>query len=170
MKINRSYQNRLNNAQGKYFERLIEQACIYYNHKGIAMIEKTPEPFTVTKLNGYGKFEGRFIGKAQPDFKGTLKGGQAIVFEAKYTNKDRIKQDVITKNQARLLSVHEFLGAKVGVCCMINKTVGFVDWSVWDTMLDKFGRKYITEEELREFEIPTPGFADFLGVTSDAAF
>lgn len=166
----KSYQSKLNNAQGKHFERLIEQACTYYMRQGIALIEKTPEPFTVTKLLGYGKFEGRFIGKAQPDFKGTLKNGQAMVFEAKHTTQTKMSQSVVSKNQAKLLNMHELLGAKVGVCCMINKTVGFVDWATWDSMLGKYGRKYITEEELREFEIPTPGFADFLGVTSDAAF
>ena len=41
------FQNMMNNAQGRYFEKFIEGGCIYYREKGIAVIEKVPEPFKV---------------------------------------------------------------------------------------------------------------------------
>lgn len=45
-----NWRNRQSNDQGRLFENLIDQACLYYKNKGIAMIEKTPEPFRVKKL------------------------------------------------------------------------------------------------------------------------
>ncbi|GGI64719.1 Holliday junction resolvase RecU [Enterococcus alcedinis] len=154
--------NRKSNYDGKFLERLIEQGCIYYEHKCLALIEKTPEPFIVTKLGQRGTFSGRFTGRAQPDFKGTLKGGRSIAFEAKFTSKDRIKQDVVTLYQSERLTYHEAMGAVVGVVCMIGRTVAFVPWSTWKEMQSIYGRRYMTEKELKEFQVPTPGYVDFL--------
>lgn len=172
MNYSQAYRNRSNNDRGKLFERLIDQACWNYRVKEIAIVEKTPEPFSVKKKNKDGTFTGYFIGNAQPDYKGTIVGGRSIVFEAKVTSMDRISQNVVTNFQASCLEMHEQLGAVVGVCCMINKTVAFVPWSIWKDMKSIYGRKYILEKELREFQVPTPGYIDFLYLvlkkTSDA--
>lgn len=152
----------MSNDQGQMFERLIDQACLHYRVKGIAVIEKTPEPFRVKKKNSDGTFTGWFTGNAQPDYKGTLAGGQAIVFEAKMTGKDRIKRSVITDHQAACLDAHQELGALTGVCCMIKRTAAFVPWNVWKNMRQIYGRQYILEKELINFQVPTPGYIDFL--------
>lgn len=163
MNYSTNWRNRQSNDQGRLFENLIDQGCIYYQHKGIAMIEKTPEPFRVKKINKDGSMIVYPIGKAQPDYKGTLADGRAMVFEAKRTTKDRIQQSVVTDHQAACLDMHADLGAIAGVCCMIKKTVGFVPWTDWINMKNEYGRKYMTESELQAFRVETPGFIDFLG-------
>lgn len=156
--------NKVNNNQGRIFENLIDQACHYYNIHGYAVIEKTPEPFRVKNKNRDGTFEGWFTGLAQPDYKGTLAGGQAIAFEAKMTATDKMKKSVVTEHQAACLDDHFKMGAKVGVCCMMRTTVGFVPWDVWKEMKELYGRQYITIDELKKFEVPIFGFIDFLKV------
>ena len=93
------YQNKVNNAQGQFFERAIKAACALYSERGRADVDKTPEPFRVLEKSRDGIFKGRFTARAQPDFQGTLDGGRSIVFEAKYTTGDRMKQEVLTKPQ-----------------------------------------------------------------------
>lgn len=68
---------------------------------GIADIQKTPEPFRVTRNLGKGRFEGHFIHCAQPDYKGIMMNGQGIIFEAKYTDHDRIMQNAVTETQVK---------------------------------------------------------------------
>ena len=90
------YQNKVNNAQGHFFEQAIKAACALYESRGRATADKTPEPFRVLEKSRDGIFKGRFTARAQPDFQGTLAGGRSIVFEAKYTTTDRLKWDVLT--------------------------------------------------------------------------
>ncbi|EOH96359.1 Holliday junction resolvase RecU [Enterococcus pallens] len=163
MAYSRNFRNRMSNDQGQLFERLIDQACWYYRNKGLAMIEKTPEPFRVKRINKDNTFTGWFTGNAQPDYKGTVHGGRALVFEAKFTSKDRIKKSVVTGNQAACLDIYEEMGALVGVCCMIGKTAAFIPWGDWKQMKELFGRQYLLESELvEEYQVPTPGYIDFL--------
>ena len=110
-----SYRGRLNRKEGGEFEKMIEAACEYYCDKGLADIEKTPEPFAITKSLGKGKFEGHFLHKAQPDFKGTIRGGKSIVFDAKSTITDRIAVSVLSDEQRKHLLLHKKLGATSGV-------------------------------------------------------
>lgn len=61
-KIRQQYKNKQNNAQGQHFEREILAGCRMYEQKGIATIDKTPEPFRVTSKNHrtggiYGAFQ-----------------------------------------------------------------------------------------------------------------
>lgn len=91
------YQNKVNNAQGHFFESAIKAACTLYSDRERADVDKTPEPFRVLEKSRDGKFKGRFTARAQPDFQGTLDGGRSIVFEAKYTTTDRLKWDVLTQ-------------------------------------------------------------------------
>lgn len=167
MNYSKSWQNKANNNRGHQLEMLISLGCKYYRSKGIAEIEKTPEPFRTTKSNRDGTFEGRFTGNAQPDFQGTIKGGQSIVFEAKATSTDKLKQSVLSDEQTRCLASHYYLGAICGVCCNIGKTYAFVPWSIWEQMKDLYGRKYMTEKELQDFSVRAPGYIDFLGGLGD---
>lgn len=155
--------NKQNNAQGKIMERMIEAACAKYAMTEEAFIEKTPEDFHPQSINKQTKkVTGYYKAKAQPDFKGTLKGGRAICFEAKMTTKNTIKQSVITKNQASCLSNHAMLGAYCGVCVLVNKTAAFIPWGIWKNMEDHFGKKSLNESELVDYAVPTPMYIDFL--------
>ncbi len=79
----KSVQSKMKNEQGKMFEKLILAGCDYYKKKGMAIIEKTPEPFSVKRKMQGGQFIGQFHKnqKAQPDFQGTLTGGRSIILK-----------------------------------------------------------------------------------------
>ena len=85
--IRRSYIGDRSRAEGAGFEAIISSACDYYRAIGRADIEKTPEPM---KPLGGADRSGRFLAcytkQAQPDYKGVLSGGRAVVFEAKHTD------------------------------------------------------------------------------------
>ena len=80
--LRRSYLGAVSRAQGAQFEKSIADACDLYREKGMADIEKTPEPMHPIKRLAGGRFVAIFEKQAQPDYKGTLAGGQAVMFEA----------------------------------------------------------------------------------------
>ena len=87
----RQYQGYRNRELGAGLEEYIKAACEVYRLYNLAEVEKTPEPVKVMGpkhqlSNGAFGFEGVFTAQAQPDFKGTLKGGRSVVFEAKACN------------------------------------------------------------------------------------
>lgn len=158
----RSWQAMKNNAQGNFFEGYIKAACRYYQDKGVAVVEKMPEPFKTTSTNRDGTFTGRFIANAQPDFMETLRGGQAICFEAKYTSTDKIKQSVITQTQWESLERHWAAGAMAGVCVGIGDIFGFIPWGVWRGMKEIYGHKHMTKEDLEPYRVKFNGLCLFL--------
>lgn len=159
----RSYQSRVNNAQGRLLEDMIEGAARHYKIKGIAQVIKTPEPFRVLKKDhARCRAMVQFTAHAQPDFIGCLAGGRMIAFEAKYTATDRMKQDAVTPTQADALDNYQKLGGHVGVCCGIQGGYFMVPWSVWKTMKENFGRKYATAQDLKQYSIPFDGNVYFL--------
>ena len=98
-------------ASGEMFERWLSHACEFYLLKGLAHIEKTPEPFHITGKDSSGTVRGFYEKKGQPDYKGILCDGTGIMFEAKHTDSDRISQSVVTDTQWRSLDVYERFGA-----------------------------------------------------------
>ena len=99
------------------------------------------------KSLGEGRFVAIFEKQAQPDYKGTLAGGQAVVFEAKSTATDRITQDRVTEDQAeRLTRCAELGGMAFGLWAFASGQVYKLPWSIWENMQEHFGVKYITEE------------------------
>lgn len=150
----RSWQSRLNNAQGQIIEKEIERACLYYKTQGMADIEKTPEPFMVLKKEGQGIFKGRFTRKkAQPDFKGTLKGGRSVVFEVKSTQEDHIKQSVLTTTQSEILESYYHMGAVVFTCAAVQQEFFTIPWDLWRDMKVYWGRKYVKSAELQRYKV-----------------
>lgn len=147
------YQNKVNNAQGHFFESAIKAACALYSDRERADVDKTPEPFRVLEKSRDGKFKGRFTARAQPDFQGTLDGGRSIVFEAKYTTTDRLKWDVLTQEQRDTLERHARRGALAAVCGGIGNEFFFVPWTVWRDMKEHFGRKYVTAADLEQWRV-----------------
>lgn len=154
-----------NKAAGAIFEMMIEAACREYRQAGIAEIEKTPEAMKpLGHSNNKGQFMACYVKKAQPDFKGTLYGGKSIVFEAKCTRADRIKQNVVTQVQAEALERHRRLGAECYVMVSFNFQRYYkIPWEVWQEMKERYGRKYIMPEDIPEYNIKLyRGMVDFL--------
>lgn len=147
-----------NKAVGELWEKIISTACDYYSKMGEAEIEKTPEPMRpIRRLNG-GQFVAVFTKSAQPDYKGTFKNGHSIVFEAKHTDTDRIRKEVISPEQEKRLNNHLSLGAE----CFVLLSFGFVKffkvpWDVFRDMKQYYGRKYVVPQDLKKFEIKYNG-------------
>jgi recombination protein U len=162
----RSYMGARSRAEGAGFEAIINSACDYYRAIGQADIEKTPEPM---KPLGGADRSGRFLAcytkQAQPDYKGVLSGGRAVVFEAKHTDSDRMTADRVTPEQADHLTRTEKLGGIAFVLCSFSGRYFYrVPWAVWRDMKRLFGRKYITSADLAEYRIriAVPGVLLFL--------
>ena len=64
----RQYIGMVNQAKGKDWEKIIERSCTYYRDKGIADIEKTPEPMKILRDLGGGRFIACFEKAAQADY------------------------------------------------------------------------------------------------------
>lgn len=156
------YQNAINNARGHNFEGFILAACARYSAQGRAVIDKTPEPFRVTSTEGGGRFTGRFIAHAQPDFQGTLNGGRSICFEAKYTTTDRMRRNVLTETQIDTLEQHSALGACAAVCVGIRDEYFFVPWAGWRDMKKHYGKLHVKAVDLEPYKVKFNGAVMFL--------
>lgn len=168
-KLKQQHQNKLNNAQGHHFEREILAGCRMYEQHKIAVIDKTPEPFRVSKKSTNGIFTGRFSTPAQPDFQGTLYGGQSIMFEAKRTSKDRIIRNVLTDTQMDVLEKHNRLGAMCGVCISIQDEFFFIPWNTWRDMKEMYGRQYLKTTDIEEYKVRFDGAVHFLQNVQEVA-
>lgn len=150
----RQIAGRRNKAAGEAFERRLTSACEYYLQKGAAFIEKTPEPFHITGKEQNGTVKGYYEKKGQPDYKGILCDGTGIMFEAKHTDKDRMQQSAVTEAQWKSLDTYERFGAHCFVMVSMGLTKFYrVPWAVWKDMKQKFGRKYMTEENFEPYQL-----------------
>ena len=150
----RQLQGAVNRATGARFEDIISVSCAYYARSGIASIQKTPEPMRPVKRLEGGKFVAHFEKKAQPDYKGALKGGRAIMFEAKFTSGDKIEQSRVSKEQSKCLDDFAALGALCFVLADFD-SYGYyrIPWSVWCNMKGVYGRLYIKPEDIKQYEV-----------------
>ena len=143
-----------NREEGRAFEEILDHTFAYYSSKGYALIDKTPEPFKIIKRLEQTRFIGCFTKRAQPDYKGTIKGGRTVIFEAKYTGTDRLTQDRVSDDQAYYMDRASALGARCYVLAGFkNGGVYRIPWSAWTNMKEKFGHKYVTEKDLQEYRI-----------------
>lgn len=150
-----SLTGRRNRAAGGHFERIIEASLRWYEEHGYAAIEKTPEPMKPLRPpNNRGQFVACFTKSAQPDFQGTLRGGRSIVFEAKYTEADKIEYSRLTEEQRDRLEAHSRLGAAAFVMVSIEMTDFYrVPWGVWRDMQEQYGRKHMKKADLEPFRV-----------------
>ena len=141
-------------AQGAMFENIISASCDYYREQGYCYIEKTPEPFRVTQaMRNHTAFTGHFAKKAQPDFKGVLKNGRAIVIEAKHTDTKRISKDRISDTQAAALDQYAAMQAHCYVAVSFGlQSIYLIPWDIWRNMELIMGRKYITEDDIQTYK------------------
>lgn len=150
----RQYLGKAARAQGKLFEDRLSASFAYYAHTGLALVEKTPEPMRVLRRLENGKFVACFEKKAQPDYKGTIKGGRTILFEAKFTSGERIEQSAVSDTQAAYLDKYAGLGARCFILAGFGSgNVYRVPWMAWKTMKVRYGHKYATEEELTNYRV-----------------
>lgn len=154
----RRAQGQRSRARGVSFEQMIDQACDYYRAKGVADIEKTPEPMQPVKDLGDGKFIAHYTAAAQADYKGFLKGGRAVNFEAKHTDTGRMDQGRVTDDQTERLERAHCYGALAFVLCSFGGADIFrVPWEVWRDMKAHFGHKYITPQEVASYQVRIGG-------------
>lgn len=145
---------RRSKAAGEFWESMIEATCRWYSDRGIAEIAKTPEPMHPIRRLRDGQFVAIFTKMAQPDYKGTLAGGRAVVFEAKHTDAGRLLRNAISTEQEKQLDRHMALGAECFVMISFDFQRYFkVPWVVFRDMKQHYGRKYITPEDLIGYEI-----------------
>lgn len=149
-----SLQGRINRAAGRAFEERIDLTFEYYRKRGFALIDKTPEPTKILKKEEGGKFIGVYTKKAQPDYKGTVKGGRTVIFEAKFTSTDRLQATAVTDAQWEYMTIATELGAYCFVIAGFRSgNVYKIPWRIWSRMKDKYGRKYVREEDIEEYKI-----------------
>lgn len=159
-------------AVGERFEAMIYASCRFYHERGIAKIDKTPEPMKpLSAKDRNGRFLACYTKQAQPDYSGTLKGGRSVYFEAKHTDDDRIQWGRLTQEQRDDLEDHHKMGAltfvlvSFGLCDFYR-----VPWPIWRDMAAIHGRKYLKQIELERYEVPAvAGYIKFLdGLERDA--
>ena len=96
---------------GSAFESLVIMACESYRMKGIASINKTPNPWKVKRSGGeivsaFPTKEGRLV-----DFIGIIRGGLAVAFDAKSTLlNSRFDLGHVENHQVEFLLEYEKLG------------------------------------------------------------
>ena len=145
---------RRSKVSGETFERWISNACEFYLRNGWAHIEKTPEPFHITGKDRDGTVKGYYEKKGQPDYKGILRDGTGIMFEAKHTDSDRIRQNVVTDTQWESLDIYEKFGAHCYVMVSLGLTKFYrVPWATWKKMKELFCHKFMTEQELEPYRL-----------------
>lgn len=152
----RQYKGERSRTAGKNFENRLTQTFDYYKARGYAYVEKTPEPMKVLRSLEQGRFMCCFEKKAQPDYKGTLKGGRTVMYEAKFTESDRLTQDRVSPEQSAYLDRHYDLGARCFILAGFSSgNVYCVPWPTWRDMKAKFGRKYVKETDLADYAVKT---------------
>lgn len=145
---------RRSNRKGKAFEAVLDKTFAYYSEKGFAKVEKNQEPVRILRSLGNGSFIACFTKKAQADYKGTIKGGRTVIFEAKYTEQDRLLQNAVDENESEYMEIHENLGARCFVICgFASGNVYRIPWGVWRNMKRIYGHKYVTEEEIKQYQV-----------------
>ncbi len=144
---------------GQLFEQIVDASCRYYAAQGMAKIEKTPEPMKVlSRMDKQGTFKACFTKAAQPDYKGTLKGGRTVIFEAKHTDQESIAYTRLTEAQLKAMEEYHAMGAE----CFILVSFSFCDfyripWEEWRDMQMLYCRKSIKRCELEKFRIKENG-------------
>ena len=143
-----------NRAAGKAFEERLDKTFEYYKAHGYAQIDKTPEPMKILRRLENGRFLACFLKKSQPDYRGTVHGVRSVMFEAKYTSQDRMTQDVINEKQWEYMELSSSLGARCYVLAGFGSgNVYRIPWNVWANMKSCFGHKYVTEAELKKYQV-----------------
>ena len=154
--MNKSLKGAQARAAGAAFEEMVMDASAYYEEMGISVIDKTPEAFKVLRPadRSRGQFVCCFTKQAQPDFKGILADSTMVLFDAKHTDRNRIRRDVVTAEQEECFERY----MKLGALCFLVVSLRFekyyrVPWVVFRDMQAIYGHKYMSEEELKPYRV-----------------
>ena len=156
---NRSIRGLKSRSNGEYFERMIMAASRFYEDRGIAVIDKTPEAFKVIKP--YNRDRGQFIccftQQAQPDFKGALMDSTMVLFDAKHTDKGQISRNVVTEEQEECFERYMKMAA-MGIpegTLPVGWWIGFqvTDADVWEKVKDGTYSMFSIEGEAERVEV-----------------
>ena len=162
-RVEAGYRNKIN---GRAVEILVEEACIIYEKQKVAMIEKNPESLRVLKTVGNqgGLYIARFDKKSKPDFEGVLYNGQAIIFDVKSTEQDKIRASALSEGQATYLERYHSMGAVSFILvCLQFKDFYMVPWETWKDMKILYGHLHMTRNELEPYHVSTAnGYIHFL--------
>ena len=161
----RALQGARSRAQGGRLEEQIEASCALLTETGRADISKTPEPMKpVSQPNKSGQFRAVYTKKAEPDFKGVMLGGRAVMFEAKSTGTGRLNKDRVLPEQVKKLDSYTALGAHCFIVATFDGLRMYrIPWTVWRSMKQRYGRSYVTEPDLKEYAVRFgPGFTSDL--------
>ena len=153
--VQRSQQGLQSKRAGEHFENTIAASLRWYEDKGLACVEKTPEPMKpLGKPNRLGQFRACYVKAGQPDFKGTLTGGRSVVFEAKHTDSDRIEYSRLTDEQIEKLRTHHALGAAAFVLVSFRLQDFYrIPWEVWRDMKDIYGYKHMKQPDCEPYRV-----------------
>ena len=141
---------------GSRFEALIEKACDRYRKEGLAIIYKNIEPLRPSgKFGKGGAISAYYQKKSVPDFTGVLKGGQAIMFEAKHVSgKPSIPFSRLQEHQERYLIDFEAMGAQSYVL------IGFDMTDFYMIPIDDYlnfkannGKKSLNKNEIEDYRV-----------------
>lgn len=154
--VQRSQQGLQSRRAGECFESMIDASLKWYEIRGVACIEKTPEPMKPLRApNRQGQFLACYVKAGQPDFKGTLNGGRSVAFEAKHTDGEKIEASRLTKEQADRLDLHHNLGAAAFVLVSFGlRDFCRVPWPVWRDMKAIYGHKHMKRQECDPYRVP----------------
>ena len=150
---------------GKCFEERVKLVCDIYRKRGVAVIDKTPEPIRqLGKMDSHGRFKACYEKKAQPDFKGVHKG-VLICFDAKATESERFSLSNILPWQVEYLNAFRKSGDAAFVLLKIKSEVFILDIKRINN-LTALGIKSVKAEDFTEDEKvdTSKGYVDFLGV------
>ena len=149
-----SLQNIQNRANGQYFENLITEALEYYYEKGYAFSSKQHTFIIWLSLFRIDSQKGFFsaIFQHPHGFRSLFNG--CIIFEAKYTDCDRIQQTAVTDAQTEIFERYQNMNARCYVMVCMQGTDFFrVPWDVWKGMKKLFGHKYMSKTDLEKYRI-----------------
>lgn len=106
-------------------------------------------------------------GKELPEIlRVALRGGRAVVLEAKAASGASIRRDRVTAAQMEALETHSRLGALALVVVWLEgRGIYAVPWELWREMKEKTGRASLSYRELEPYRAPLrQGVWDFLGL------
>lgn len=150
---------------GKCFEERVKLVCDIYRKRGVAVIDKTPEPIRqLGKMDSHGHFKACYEKKAQPDFKGVY-NGIPMCFDTKATESDRFSLSNIAQWQAEYLNDFRKAGGDAFILLKIKNDVFWLDIRRVSN-LTALGIKSVRAEDFAEDEKvdTSKGYVDFLGV------
>ena len=141
---------------GSRFEKLIEIACGRYRKDGTAIIYKNSEPLRPSgKFGKGGMVSAYYQKKSVPDFTGVLKGGQAIMFEAKHvTGKKSIPFSRMQEHQEQYLIDFGNMGAKSFVLIGFDMTDFYmIPIDDYLNFKENNGKKSLNKSEIEMYRV-----------------